>query len=239
MRWGVRATKRTIDIVAAAMGLVLPAPLFPLVALAIYLDSPGPLFITQRRAGRLLGANSDQIRFEEFQLRKFRTMCVDAEKYTGAVLATENDPRITRVGRILRRTRLDELPQLWSVLNGTMSLVGPRPERPELLVDLARAIPWFEERMRSVKPGLTGYAQVSLSYTGKPLLESEALEHSEELTNPFRLPRADGALADDMRWKLLYDMAYVGALEDFRTFLVMETAVLIKTPLVMLRGLGR
>ena len=90
----------------------------------------------------------------------------DAEKHTGAVLASKDDPRITRIGNLLRKTRLDELPQLWNVLVGEMSLVGPRPERPELLVDLALAIPFFEERMRDVKPGITGLAQISLGYTG-------------------------------------------------------------------------
>ena len=97
---------------------------------------------------------------------KFRTMRPDAEKTTGAVLAQQDDPRITRVGRVLRRTRIDELPQFWNVLRGDMSLVGPRPERPELLNNLALAIPFFEERMRNVKPGITGLAQIILGYSG-------------------------------------------------------------------------
>src|SRR5690606_33230199 len=126
----------------------------------VYLDSPGPVLFKQKRAGRLLDTKMENgirtFRFEEFYIHKFRTMRVDAEKGTGAVLAEENDPRITRVGRFLRKTRLDELPQLWDVVRGAMSLVGPRPDRPELISNLAHAIPLFEERMRDVKPGVTG-----------------------------------------------------------------------------------
>ena len=95
---------------------------------------------------------------------KFRSMRTDAEKLSGPVLATENDPRVTRVGRLLRKTRLDELPQFINVLRGDMSIVGPRPERPELAEQLAMAIPYFEERMRDVKPGITGLAQIFSGY---------------------------------------------------------------------------
>ena len=103
---------------------------------------------------------------------KFRSMKPDAERLTGMVVATAGDPRITRVGKFLRRTRLDELPQFLNVLMGDMSIVGPRPERPELAEQLAMAIPYFEERMRDVKPGITGLAQINLSYTGKPFPDS-------------------------------------------------------------------
>ncbi len=236
-------TKRAIDIVASVVGLTVTAPLYPLIAAAIKLEDPGPVFYHQRRAGMLKGrVMRDGIatpEFIEFTMRKFRTMRVDAEKYTGAVLAQENDPRITRVGRFLRKTRLDELPQFWNVLTGDMSLVGPRPERPELLVNLALAIPFFEERMRDIKPGITGLAQVSLGYSGRPSAASEAAKYLEDLTNPFELEEAEGAEADDMRVKLLFDMAYSAALESLSAYLETELKVIVKTPLVMVLGLGR
>jgi lipopolysaccharide/colanic/teichoic acid biosynthesis glycosyltransferase len=166
-------------------------------------------------------------------------MSVNAEKGTGAVLASVNDQRVTKVGKFLRKSRLDELPQLWNVLNGTMSLVGPRPERPELINDLAAAIPLFEERMRDVKPGITGLAQISLGYSGKPFEGSEVLRYEDELTNPFDIDDAEGATADEMRMKLLYDLAYVASLEKFATYVAMEAWVIVKTPLVMIKGIGR
>jgi lipopolysaccharide/colanic/teichoic acid biosynthesis glycosyltransferase len=239
----VRITKRLIDVVASATGLAVTAPLMPFIAAAIYLDSPGPIVFRQRRAGMLTGfKEQDGLQtpeFVEFSMFKFRTMRPDAEKMTGPVLATENDPRITRVGRFLRKTRLDELPQLFNVLKGDMSLVGPRPERPELLVNLALAIPFFEERMRSVKPGITGLAQVSLGYSGKAPEGSEAATHGDSLLNPFQLDDAEGAEADDMRMKMLYDLAYAAGLERFKSFALTELTVIAKTPLVMILGLGR
>jgi lipopolysaccharide/colanic/teichoic acid biosynthesis glycosyltransferase len=180
-----------------------------------------------------------QPEFVEFEMRKFRTMRVDAEKYTGAVLAQENDPRITKVGRFLRKTRLDELPQFWNVLRGEMSLVGPRPERPELLINLALAIPFFEERMRDIKPGITGLAQVSLGYTGRAPDGSEVAAFTDTLTNPFKLDEAEGAEADDMRMKLLFDLAYAASLESLPSYLLTELGVIVRTPLVMVLGLGR
>jgi lipopolysaccharide/colanic/teichoic acid biosynthesis glycosyltransferase len=170
---------------------------------------------------------------------KFRTMRVDAEKHTGAVLATENDPRVTRIGAFLRRARLDELPQLYNVLTGDMTLVGPRPERAELFGNLALAIPYFEERMADVKPGLTGLAQVSLGYTGRPLPGTAVAELAPQLINPFRLDQQEPSPVDDMRVKLLFDLGYVTALEKFDTYLATELEIILKTPLVMLRGLGR
>ena len=161
----VRFVKRLIDVSASLAGLVVAAPLVPLIAAAVYADDPGPVFYRQRRAGMLKHfENKEGMNlpvFEEFDMFKFRTMRTDAEKFTGAVLAQENDPRITRVGRIRRKSRLDELPQLWNIFKGEMSLVGPRPERPELFENLFLVIPFFEERMRDVKPGLTGLWQVS------------------------------------------------------------------------------
>jgi lipopolysaccharide/colanic/teichoic acid biosynthesis glycosyltransferase len=242
MRTSVRIAKRAFDLVAASVGLVLTAPLYPIFCAAIYIESPGNVLFRQRRAGRLLGRAPDdgnRFRFQEFEMLKFRTMKPNAEAKTGAVLAGENDPRVTRVGRFLRRTRLDELPQLWNVLRGDMSLVGPRPERPELIGDLALAIPFFEERMRGLKPGLTGLAQVSLSYTGRPLPGSKIESFVCSLTNPFKVDGAEGALADDMRIKALYDFAYGAAIEDFFSFLRMESWILVQTPLAVLRRTGR
>ena len=169
---------------------------------------------------------------------KFRSMKPDAEKLTGPVLATEDDPRVTRVGSFLRRTHLDEVPQFWNVLVGDMSLVGPRPERPDLAQQLAQAIPYFEERMRDVKPGITGLAQVHLGYTGKPPADSVLATIGGDLTNPFKLEGAEDALADHMRIKLLYDLAYTAATDDLRTFLPVEIGIILKTPLVMLRAMG-
>jgi lipopolysaccharide/colanic/teichoic acid biosynthesis glycosyltransferase len=240
-RW-VRRTKRTLDVAIAIVGLVLTVPLYPFIAAAIYLQSPGPIFFRQRRAGELLGpvdGERGRFRFREFHMLKFRTMRPNAEAHTGPVVSEEDDPRITFVGRILRKTRLDELPQFWNVLRGDMSLVGPRPERPELMADLALAIPFFEERMRALKPGITGLAQVSLGYAGRPPEGSVLAEMARELTNPFKIEGTEGALADDMRMKLLCDLAYSLASEKWTAFARMETEILLRTPLVMLMGLRR
>ena len=169
---------------------------------------------------------------------KFRSMRPDAERLTGVVVASKDDPRITRVGRFLRNTRLDELPQFWNVLIGDMSLVGPRPERPELAEQLAMAIPYFEEQMRDVKPGITGLAQVNLSYTGKPFPDSHLAKYEADLTNPFKMEGTEDALADHMPMKLLFDLAYSASMEELRTFLPLELSILVKTPMVMLRALG-
>jgi len=169
---------------------------------------------------------------------KFRSMRPDAERLTGVVVASKDDPRITKVGKILRKTRLDELPQFLNVLLGHMSIVGPRPERTELAEQLAMAIPYFEERMRDVKPGITGLAQINLSYTGKAYPDSHLAQFERDLTNPFKMEGTEGALADDMRMKLLFDLAYSASTEELRTFLPLELSILLKTPLVMLRALG-
>jgi len=209
----------------------------------VYIDSPGPVIFRQKRAGQLRtrpGSNGtgEGMKFVEFEMLKFRTMRPDAEKLTGPVLAAKADPRITRVGRVLRKTRLDELPQFINVLMGQMSLVGPRPERPELAEQLAHAIPYFEERMRGIKPGITGLAQISLGYTGRPEPGSPLAAYAQDLTNPFNVEGADDALADDMRMKLLYDLAYSAAAEHLRTFLPLELSIIFKTPLVMIRARG-
>jgi lipopolysaccharide/colanic/teichoic acid biosynthesis glycosyltransferase len=253
----VKVVKRLMDILGSGVGLAITLPAFPFIALAIYVDSPGPIFLRQIRAGKLVDgegegekegelAEGDEPEFETFEMYKFRSMIPNAEKFTGQVLASKDDPRITRIGKILRKTRLDELPQLWNVLRGDMSLVGPRPERPERQVNLALAIPFFEERMRDVKPGITGLAQTSLSYTGRATDDSAIKAFEEMLTNPFDLDiganegeDADSAIpeADDMRMKLLFDLPYVAALERLPSFLRMDLGIIFRTPLVMLQPL--
>ncbi|MGE5708488.1 MAG: sugar transferase [Bacteroidota bacterium] len=145
--------KRGLDLLFASLGLFLALPLFPWIALLIKLDSPGPIFYSQPRVG---------LRGRVFPLVKFRTMRADAEK-NGAVWAKQNDDRATRVGRFLRKSRLDELPQLCLVLSGKMSLVGPRPERPEFVQQLEQCIPYYSYR-HLVPPGVTGWAQVRFPY---------------------------------------------------------------------------
>ncbi len=148
------ALKRLIDFIFSLIGLLLFVPALPFVALAIKLDSPGPVFFLQDRVGR-----GGRI----FKIIKFRSMIDDAENLTGPCWATAYDERVTRIGRIMRKTRIDEVPQLINVLFGQMSLVGPRPERPEFDHILANNIPFYRTRL-VVKPGLTGWAQVRYRY---------------------------------------------------------------------------
>ena len=145
--------KRAFDLVGAGVGLVLSLPLWPLIALLIKLDSAGPVFYHQRRVG---------LNGQVFRLHKLRTMYVGAES-NGHVWAAANDPRTTGIGWYFRKTRLDELPQLWNILRGQMSLVGPRPERPEFVEELATKIRFYNER-HLIKPGLTGWAQINYRY---------------------------------------------------------------------------
>jgi len=145
--------KRMFDIVVAGLGLVISAPISLLAALAIRLEGGGPAIYMQTRVGK---------NGRPFTLYKFRTMGGNAES-NGTTWAVRNDPRVTRVGRLLRRTRLDELPQLWNILKGDMSVVGPRPERPEFVEPLSALIPYYEER-HLIKPGLTGWAQINYPY---------------------------------------------------------------------------
>lgn len=153
-----RFWKRALDVVCSGAGLVVLSPFFLLVALSIYLTDRGPVFYKQTRLTE--GG-------KEFQICKFRTMIQNAEEKSGARLASENDGRILPIGHFLRRTRLDELPQLLNIWKGEMSLVGPRPERPELAAEIEREIPEFCYRLK-MKAGLTGYAQIYGKYNTVP-----------------------------------------------------------------------
>jgi sugar transferase (PEP-CTERM system associated) len=166
------AAKRALDFGLAVVGIVVAVPLVALSALAIRLSSSGPIFYHQERVGQ---------HGRVFTIHKLRSMQPDAEKQTGAVWAAAGDKRVTGVGRWLRRTRLDELPQLWNVLRGHMSFVGPRPERPEFVSSLTRDIPYYGQR-HTVRPGLTGWAQVRYTY---------------------------GASVEDALQKLQYDLYYI------------------------------
>jgi sugar transferase (PEP-CTERM system associated) len=145
--------RRIVSTLTAAIGLLLFLPFFPFVVLLVRLSSPGPIFFHQVRVG--MGGRP-------FYVHKFRTMRTDAEA-SGAKWATKNDPRVTKIGMFMRKTRLDEVPQLWNVLCGDMGFVGPRPERPEFVPMLAEKIPYFELR-HMIRPGLTGWAQVRFGY---------------------------------------------------------------------------
>ena len=152
--WWRLVLKRAVDAAGAAAGLIMTAPVMALVALAVKLDSKGPIFYTQQRVGRF---------GDLFAMIKFRTMRVDAEAGGPVWAAGDEDPRMTRLGCFLRRTHLDELPQLFNVLKGDMSLVGPRPERLCFVEQLDREIPRYDERLL-IKPGMTGLAQVHYRY---------------------------------------------------------------------------
>ena len=149
-----RSLKRILDVVVALLGFLAALPFMILTAIAIKIFDPGPVFYSQERSGRY---------GKPFKVYKFRTMRVDAEKLSGPMLAQENDPRITRLGAFLRAVRLDELPQIWNVLVGNMSIVGPRPERPFFVEQFKQEIPEYVYRM-NVKPGITGLAQVYGKY---------------------------------------------------------------------------
>jgi len=148
--------KRIIDLVGAVVLLIILSPVMLLLTLLVPLESHGPIFFKQKRLTK-----DGQL----FTMYKFRTMVNDAELGLGAVWAVRGDGRITRLGRILRRTRLDELPQLFNVIYGDMSLIGPRPERPEFAERLTHLLPLFQKRL-SVKAGLTGLAQTRIGYSG-------------------------------------------------------------------------
>ena len=159
--------KRLLDILGGLVGVLIMLSFLPFIALAILLDSGRPIIYSQTRSGR--GAS-------EFTIYKFRTMKQDAEQDGEARLAEKNDPRVTRVGNFLRKTRLDELPQFWNVLRGEMSLVGPRAERPELIAEFQKQVPFYRARLL-VKPGLSGWAQINYGYYASVTEMSVKLEY--------------------------------------------------------------
>ncbi|MEM8695094.1 MAG: TIGR03013 family XrtA/PEP-CTERM system glycosyltransferase [Pseudomonadota bacterium] len=182
------ALKRLFDIVASAVLLIVTAPIILATAIAIRLESRGPAFFKQKRVGQY---------GQEFELIKLRSMRDDAEKEGEAVWAQKNDPRVTRIGKFIRKIRIDELPQAWTVLKGEMSFVGPRPERKQFVDDLATKMPYYAER-HMVKPGITGWAQVNYPY---------------------------GASLEDARHKLEYDLYYAKNYTPFLDLLILLQTV--------------
>jgi sugar transferase (PEP-CTERM system associated) len=182
------AGKRLFDVVVSALILLIFGPLILLTALLVKLESKGPAFFRQRRVG-LYGQN--------FEILKLRSMREDAEVGGKAVWAQKDDPRVTRIGAIIRKLRIDELPQAWTVLKGEMSFVGPRPERPQFVSDLETRLPYYAER-HVVKPGITGWAQINYPY---------------------------GASIDDARQKLEYDLYYAKNYTPFLDLLILLQTV--------------
>lgn len=205
--YSIWLAKRTFDFISALLGLIVLSPVMPIIALAIKLDSKGPVFYKQLRVGK---STPKQMMF--FEIVKFRTMYVDAETRSGAVWATENDPRITKVGRFLRKTRLDEIPQLLNVVRGEMSIIGPRPERPSFYNKLESEIPYFADRTYGVMPGITGLAQVNQGYD---------------------------TCIDDVRKKVGYDHSYALSLRSLKSWIMMDVSIITKTLIVMVDGRGR
>jgi exopolysaccharide biosynthesis polyprenyl glycosylphosphotransferase len=161
------AIQRVYSFAVALVGLVLFLPVMALVALVVMLESKGPILFAQERVGK---------DGKVFRLYKFRSMRADAEAKSGPVWTIDNDPRVTRVGGILRKSHLDELPQLWNVLRGDMNIVGPRPERPEFMHLLESQIPYYAQR-HIVRPGVTGWAQVRYNYGSTVEEQYEKLRH--------------------------------------------------------------
>ena len=187
----IKKVKRLFDIIASVIGLIIGLPVLLLAMLAVRVTSRGPIFYHQRRSGKF---------GRDFHMIKLRSMCIDAEKagiqWASGGANGSRDPRVTLVGGFLRKYRIDEIPQLWNVLKGEMTFVGPRPERPEMIHELARQIPYYEERML-VQPGITGWAQVNYPY---------------------------GATVMDARRKLEYDLYYLKHMSLFLdVFILLDT----------------
>lgn len=182
--------KRVFDILVSLLILVITSPILIITSIAIKLDSKGPIFFKQER----MGQNG-----KVFNILKFRSMINDAEKYTGPVWSQKDDPRVTRVGKIVRKMRIDEIPQMYNVLKGEMSLVGPRPERPYFVEKLSQEIPYYKRRLK-VRPGITGWAQVKHKY-------DESIE--------------------DVKVKLRYDLFYIENMSIRMDFKIMLRTILV------------
>jgi sugar transferase (PEP-CTERM system associated) len=186
--WGRRIFKRVCDLLLSTLMLILLSPVLLIVAILIKLDSPGPVIFSQERVGE---------KRKPYMVHKFRSMHEDAEKHSGPVWAQTGDERITRVGQFIRKWRIDEIPQLWNVLKGEMSFVGPRPEREHFVKELVKEIPYYAERF-TVKPGVTGWAQVSYGY---------------------------GATVEDAVEKLNYELFYIKNMTVFMDLMVIMRTV--------------
>ena len=199
--------KRSIDITFSITCLLLTLPLFVIIALMVKSSSPGAVFYCQLRVGKMKAG-----KVKHFNMIKFRTMVNNAEASSGAVWATSNDSRLTSVGRLLRKTRLDELPQFINVIKGDMSLIGPRPERPEIVIKLENEIPFYSERTYDMTPGITGLAQVNQGYD---------------------------TCIDDVKTKIAYDFAYSLSLTKLHRWLLMDLQIVFKTIVIMVLGRGQ
>ncbi len=186
----LRVMKRSVDLLLACIMLIVFFPLIAVIALLIKIDSKGPVIFSQERVGQ---------NRKIYRMHKFRSMVEDAERLSGPVWAQDDDKRITRVGNIIRKLRMDELPQLWDVLKGNMSFVGPRPEREHFVKQLDKLVPYYSERF-TVKPGITGWAQVSYGY---------------------------GATVDDAVEKLNYDLFYIKNLSFFMDLMIVLRTIKI------------
>jgi len=186
----IRSLKKVLDLIFSSILLCICLPFFPIIAILIKLDSKGPVLYFQQRVGRYN---------KTFTIYKFRSMAMNSEKKTGASWASKNDPRVTTFGAFMRKTRIDELPQLINVLKGEMSFIGPRPERPEFVEQITKVTKYYSER-HAIKPGITGWAQVMYPY---------------------------GASLGDSVEKLRYDLYYINNLSMFLDFLILFETIKI------------
>ncbi len=229
MPFSVSIAKRIIDILISFFALMVLFPIGIVIAMLIKLDSHGPVFYKQLRVKRCM---SNSFLYgcipsaaDTFLLYKFRTMVNDAEKDSGAINAGEDDPRVTKIGKFLRHTRIDEFPNLINVLIGDMSIVGPRADRLEIFKEVESDFPIIYERTRYVKPGITGYAQLELRSNGS--LNSDDPLTSVVAKHDLELP------AYSFRYKMYYDFSYVMKLSSFWSFIKTDFMIMLKTPYIM------